>query len=393
MLQHFFDFILQKGRLTVIRADGSRFRSGTADGLPEPTVRFRCAKLERRFPSSPKSCLSLGYMDGSLTVEDGTLLDFMGLLARNMGRVHDYRPVKGAGLWQKALSYVEQYNSLHSAKRNASRHYDLSNDFFRLFLDEDMQYSGADFRTGAATLEEAQDVKQDGLIRKLALRPGQKVLDIGCGWGALAVRVAKSCEGVSVTGVTLAERQLEAARELAAREGVADRVRFELCDYRSVKGRYDRVVSVEMLEHVGRGYYDAYFGAVKRALTQDGIAVICSGGRKTPQPKTNAFLQNYIFPGGYTPALAQLLPSVEKKRLWVKDMDVRRSCYVKTLGLWHERFLANRDKAVAMFGERFCRMWELYLIGARLGYRYGYWMLFEMTLVRDFEAAEGGGKE
>jgi cyclopropane-fatty-acyl-phospholipid synthase len=264
-------------------------------------------------------------------------------------------------------------------------HYDLSNAFYRLWLDTDMHYSCAYFSSADNTLEQAQLNKLRHIAAKLDLKPGQRILDIGCGWGGMALYLAAIAD-VSVVGVTLSTEQLAFAKERTKQRGLSHRVSFELIDYRSVKGPFDRIVSIGMFEHVGISQFDAYFKKIKELLTDDGIAIVHSIGRKGGPGQTGAWVRKYIFPGGYSPALSETLQAVERAGLWVTDIEILRLHYAKTLRMWEERFQAERGKIVDMMDERFCRMWEFYLIASELSFSHGKHMNFQMQLSKLVDA-------
>jgi len=280
---------------------------------------------------------------------------------------------------------VRENNERRSARRNVAHHYDLSVDLYRAFLDEDLQYSCAFFEHPDMTLEEAQNAKKRHIAAKLALGEGQKVLDIGCGWGGLALSLA-AWTGASVEGVTLSTEQLNTAQTRAEAMGLASRASFSLTDYRDIAGTYDRIVSVGMFEHVGRPNYQAFFHSVAKLLKDDGVALIHSIGRSEGPSTTDAFTAKYIFPGGYIPALSEVLPAVERAGLWVTDIEILRLHYAETLRRWYDRFLARRAEVAALYDERFCRMWEYYLVGAEMGFRYGGHMNFQLQLAKRKDA-------
>ena len=265
-----------------------------------------------------------------------------------------------------------------------SHHYDLTVDFYRLFLDEDLQYSCAFFERPDASLEEAQIAKKRRLIDKLVLSPEQRTLDIGCGWGGLGLSLAE--RGARVTGVTLSTEQHRTANERGAARGMSDRAEFRLQDYRDLNGPFDRIISVGMFEHVGQPNYQEYFDTVARLLTDDGVAVIHSIGRKSPPSRTQPWMRKYIFPGGYIPALSEVLPAIERSGLWVADMEVLRLHYAETLRHWRRRFLARRDEALAMYDERFCRMWEFYLASSEVAFRELGHMVFQLQITKKPDA-------
>ena len=320
------------------------------------------------------------YMDGSLRIEQGGIFDLVALVARNskFGAIRE-------GPLRRLLRSIRQRNDEITARRNAAHHYDLSEALYRRFLDEDMQYSCAYFERPDMTLEEAQAAKRARIAKKLVLRAGHRVLDIGSGWGGLAMELARS-EEVNVLGVTLAVEQQRVAAERAAQAGLSERVAFNLQDYRAVEGPFDRVVSIGMLEHVGRPNYDAYFQKIAELLPKDGVALVHSIGRKHGRGVTNPFLDKYIFPGGYIPLLSEVLPSVERAGLQVADIEVWRMHYAETLRHWRERFAAARADMAALYDERFCRMWEYYLAISEVAFRWAGFAVFQLQLVKTADA-------
>jgi cyclopropane-fatty-acyl-phospholipid synthase len=278
-----------------------------------------------------------------------------------------------------SIRRIKQHNTPSWAKSNVHHHYDLKRAFFELFLDADQQYSCAFFERPDATLEEAQEAKKRRIAAKLALEPGQRVLDIGSGWGGLGLSIARQTGG-HVTGITLSEEQFVRSSERAAESGLP--VEFRLQDYRDVKERFDRVVSVGMFEHVGVGYYRDYFRKISELLVDDGVALIHTIGRATPPGATNPFIAKHIFPGGYIPALSEISAAVEKEGLVITDVEVLRLHYAQTLKAWRERFLARRGEAVAMYDERFARMWEFYLAASEASFRYDGLVVFQLQLAK-----------
>jgi cyclopropane-fatty-acyl-phospholipid synthase len=277
-----------------------------------------------------------------------------------------------------------QFNPVIRARRNARHHYDIDLNIYDLFLDSDKQYSCAYFTPGA-DLETAQLAKKRHIAAKLALSPGQRVLDIGSGWGGLGLYLARVASA-DVTGITLSEEQLRYARARAERESQAARAKFELEDYRRVRGRFDRIVSVGMFEHVGVNHFKAYFRKIRDLLADDGVALVHSIGRTDGPGYTNPFIAKYIFPGGYYPALSEVLPVIERLGLIVSDIEVLRLHYADTLKAWRERFLANRARAAEFKGEEFCRMWEFYLAGSEAAFRWQQLMVFQLQLIKRIDA-------
>ncbi len=326
-------------------------------------------------------------MDGTLVPEDGTIFDVLDVTVANLMANGNRHPL----VWlhaklATAKRRIDQYNPAGRARRNVAHHYDLNGRLYSLFLDRDRQYSCAYFPRGDETLEEAQAAKKRHLAAKLCLdRPGLSVLDIGCGWGGLGLTLARDY-GARVLGVTLSTEQLAEARARAEAEGLADRVKFELLDYRAVEQRFDRIVSVGMFEHVGVGFYRAYFDTVARCLQPDGIALLHAIGRNDVPGSTNPWIAKYIFPGGYCPALSEVIPRIERSRLVVTDIEILRLHYAETLRHWRRRFAANRDAIASIYDERFCRMFEFYLAGAELSFRRENMMVFQIQLAHRQDA-------
>jgi cyclopropane-fatty-acyl-phospholipid synthase len=371
--------LVQNGTLLVTAASGQSSCYGDGSGAPV-AVRLATRRLERRLAHHPQLALGEAYMDGTLTVERGSLYDLLALLLVNAER----HPLAAYSLAFDHIRYVgrrlAQFNPTRRARRNVAHHYDIKGEIYDLFLDRDRQYSCAYFKPGA-DLEQAQRAKKRHLAAKLALEPGQRVLDIGSGWGGLALYLAETAD-VEVTGVTLSTEQLKGATERARDAGLASRVHFDFKDYREVDGPYDRIVSVGMFEHVGITHYDAYFEKLRDLLTEDGVAVIHTIGRADKPTVTNPFIARHIFPGGYIPALSEMVGPIERAGLIVSDVEILRLHYAETLKAWRERFLARRDEAQRLMGERFCRMWEFYLAGSETAFRYQKLVVFQVQLTR-----------
>jgi cyclopropane-fatty-acyl-phospholipid synthase len=317
-------------------------------------------------------------MDGGLRLEQGEIADFVDLIGRN-AKFRKKKRRTPLGRWWRAMR--REANERTAARRNVSHHYDLSDELYRRFLDEDMQYSCAYFARPDMSLEEAQAAKKRHIAAKLLLKPEQRVLDIGCGWGGMALTLAEEAD-VEVHGVTLSTEQLAVAQARAEARGLAGRARFSLTDYRDVEGPYDRIVSVGMFEHVGRPNFQSYFDGVARLLTDDGVALIHAIGRSEGPNFTNAWMDKYIFPGGYIPALSEVLPAVERAGLFVTDIEILRLHYAETLRHWRQRFAAHRAEIAALYDERFCRMWEFYLGISEMSFRHRGHMVFQMQLAR-----------
>jgi len=378
MIGALLERMVKVGDLTVKLPGGREARAGDGSG-PPVVMRLTRAGLTR-LVANPSLGLAEAYMDEDMVLEQGSIWDLLEIVGRSGAR-----GPKGRGSWvkrtRKAVKRkLQQANDRVAARRNVAHHYDLSNDFYRRWLDADMQYSCAYFARPDMSLEEAQVAKKQHLAAKLRLSPGQRVLDIGSGWGGLAMTLAKD-HGADVTGVTLSTEQAGLARERVAAAGLADRVRFELTDYRDVTGPFERIVSVGMLEHVGAPNLREYFATVKRLLAEDGVAVIHSIGRMTPPALTNAFTQKYIFPGGYIPAMSEVVKAIEDAGLWITDVEILRLHYAETAKAWRLRFLADPE-IPTLYDGRFRRMWEFYLAGAELGFRYGGHMIFQIQVAK-----------
>ena len=390
MIKSVLDRLIRHGRLTVVTPLGTR-SAGRVDphhpaALLDIRVRIKTLRALFKIATNPDLCLGEAYMDGDFVVEQGSFRDFMELVGYNAHRLGESpNPLIGRCI-SMAIGVVSGRNGLKAARRNVAHHYDLSGELYRLFLDEDLQYSCAYFRDWDEPLEAAQIAKKQHIAAKLMLKPGQTVLDIGCGWGGLALTIAKA-EDVEVLGVTLSEEQLAVARRRAREEGLDHRVRFELIDYRKLNGSFDRIVSVGMFEHVGPRYYEAYYGAIKRLLTPSGIAVVHSIGKMYGPAPTSTWILKYIFPGGYVPALSEVMPSIERNALWINDVEILRLHYAETLRLWRERFEAHWPELSSVYDERFRRMWEFYLVGSEISFRYFGFMVFQLQLARSVDAA------
>jgi cyclopropane-fatty-acyl-phospholipid synthase len=376
--------LIQEGHLVVIDAEGARHDFGV-EGRGPVVIRIHDKKTERAIFLNPQLALGEAYMDGLLTIESGDIASLLDLLTRNLKMGFGGGHLKWINRFRMLLSRLARGNTLSRARNNVVHHYDLSGKLYDLFLDSDKQYSCAFFETPNDNLETAQANKCRRITAKLALRPGQRVLDIGSGWGGLGLHMARHA-GVDVTGVTLSEEQLHIARDRALRSGMADRVRFRLEDYRKTEGRFERIVSVGMFEHVGRAHYEAFFRRVADLLTEDGVALIHAIGRGDGPGVTNPWIAKYIFPGGYTPALSEVLPHVERAGLTVTDIEILRLHYAQTLVQWRQRFVANWDRARHLYDERFCRMWEFYLAGAEMGFRNQSLMVFQIQLAKRVDA-------
>jgi len=372
------------GQLTIIDADGNEHVHGPG-GQPSATIRITDKKLYKTLFLNPELKAGEAYMDGTLVCEGNGIRDLLEVFAHNRGGLRNQPLQKALKGYLKKIRRWHQRNKTSASRKNVQHHYDLSNDFYKLFLDEDMQYSCAYWPSLDITLEEAQEAKKAHIAAKLALEPGMTVLDIGCGWGGMAIYLAKHC-GVKVVGVTLSDEQHALGVQRVKDEGLEGQVDIRLQDYRHVPETYDRIVSVGMFEHVGIAHYLEYFSKIRDLLKDDGSALVHSIGRKGGPGTTGAWIRKYIFPGGYSPALSETYAEIEKAGLWVTDMEILRLHYAETLLKWDNRFQANRAEAAEMFDEKFCRMWEFYLIVSEFSFRHGKHMNFQIQLSKDVNA-------
>ncbi len=384
ILRSFLEKTVTTGNLTLLGCQGDRFTIGDGTGAPI-TLRFKSAAAERAVALDPALKLGECYMEGEIDFETGTVYDLIMLIYRNAGRQLVSAP------WMRALEHLRiawrrfhQLNTRIRAKGNVQRHYDLSADLYRMFLDPDMQYSCAYFSNPDMGLADAQLAKKRHIAAKLLLREGQDVLDIGCGWGGMGLYLARVA-GADVTGVTLSVEQLAVAERRARTEALAERVDFRLQDYRDITETFDRIVSVGMFEHVGINHYDTFFHKVAAMLRPGGVMLLHTIGRADPPGATNPFIHKYIFPGGYIPALSEVMHSAEKSGLIVTDDEILRLHYAETLKAWREAFMARRDEARALYDEAFCRMWEFYLAGSEASFREGGLSIFQLQLAHRVE--------
>lgn len=378
--------LITTGTLDVHLPDGSNLRFG--DGLaPAVAVRVENPVWIGRLVRNPELALGEAYMHRGIEIDGDDLHGLLQLLLAN----HSGDPSRRLW-WQNianglrmARRRLDQRNGLVGSVANVRRHYDLSSAFYDLFLDEDRQYSCAYFDWDGQSLEQAQQEKKRHIARKLLLRPGMHVLDIGCGWGGLALTLAQDHD-VRVTGITLSAEQHEVAQTRLHALGLQDRVTFRLMDYRNVAGRFDRIVSVGMFEHVGLPNYRRFFATLRRLLTDDGVALVHTIGRATGPGATNPFIARHIFPGGYVPAMSEVLTAIEDEALWMTDMECLRLHYAKTLRHWLHRFDANQPMVRALYDDAFARMWRFYLIASEQGFVHGRQAVYQIQLSRQVDA-------
>ena len=380
MLRRLLQAIVKTGTLTLLRPGGTRDVFGEGD--PHVTMRLHDNRALLELALNPDLKLGELYMDGRLTVENGDITDLLDLLLANLEQI----PPSGLYRFGRALRRMfrlfGQYNPAGRAKSNVAHHYDLSGALYDLFLDKDRQYSCAYFSEADEPLDDAQIGKKRHIAAKLYLdKPGLKVLDIGSGWGGLALDLARDCEA-DVLGVTLSEEQIAIAKTRSAEAGLDKTCRFALQDYRSLEDKFDRIVSVGMFEHVGVPHYPAFFGKLSDLLRPDGVALLHTIGRMDGPGASNPWITKYIFPGGYTPALSEMLPVIEASGLIVTDVEVLRLHYAYTLKAWHRRFRAQWQAAAALYDERFCRMWDFYLAAMEASFRRQGLVVFQLQMAK-----------
>ena len=382
LLERFLRRFIQHGDLEIETGSGQTFRIGDRTGAPAG-VRFADARSEWRLLRDPEFALGELYMEGRLTLTRGDIYDLLAIGVRNI-EAPNSRWVAALQRTRTALRRWRR-NDLVRAGRNVSHHYDIDARLYAMFLDGDLQYSCAYFEHADDSLDQAQLAKRRHIAAKLLVDPGHKVLDIGCGWGGLALYLADPCEA-SVLGVTLSTEQLSLAQSRAEERGLASKVRFRLQDYRQITERFDRIVSVGMFEHVGLADYDVFFQTAARALKPDGVMLLHTIGNTGVPAPTNPWVEKYIFPGGYVPSMSEIMPAIERAGLKATDVEILRIHYAKTLREWRDRFMAHRAQAAALYDERFCRMWEFYLALAETVFRAGLNVVFQIQLAKDVEA-------
>jgi cyclopropane-fatty-acyl-phospholipid synthase len=378
LLRYFLKQFIRRGSMTFTTASGAKFTCG--DGTGEPvSARFLTADAERRVLLNPELALGEVYMEGTFVVERGSIADALAILLDQPEILPRWAKLQW---WLRYLvRHARQFNPRGRSKNNVARHYDLDGRLYSLFLDADKQYSCAYFETPDTSLDDAQLAKKRHLAAKLLIGHGDRVLDIGSGWGGLGLYLAEMA-GANVTGVTLSTEQLQVSNDRAAEKDLTRSAKFFLDDYRDVSGPFDRIVSVGMFEHVGVDFYETYFRRCAELLTDDGVMMLHSIGRSDGPDATNPWIAKYIFPGGYIPALSEVIPAIERAGLLVCDIEVLRLHYAETLKAWRGRFMARREEAVQLYDERFARMWEFYLASSEMAFRKQNLMNFQIQLTK-----------
>jgi cyclopropane-fatty-acyl-phospholipid synthase len=378
LLRYFLTHFIRRGTMTFSTAGGATFTCG--DGTGEPvSVRFVTADAERRVLLNPELALGEVFMEGAFVVEKGSIADALAILMDQPEILP--RWAKLQWFLRYLVRHARQFNPRRRSLNNVAHHYDLDGRLYSLFLDADKQYSCAYFETPGATLDDAQLAKKRHLAAKLLIRPGDRVLDIGSGWGGLGLYLAEMT-GAKLTGITLSTEQLQVSNARAAEKNLASSAKFFLEDYRDIPGPFERIVSVGMFEHVGVDFYETYFRRCAELLTDDGVMMLHSIGRSDGPDVTNPWITKYIFPGGYIPALSEVMPAIERAGLLVCDIEILRLHYAETLKAWRERFLARREEAVLLYDERFARMWEFYLACSEMSFRKQNMMNFQIQLTK-----------
>jgi cyclopropane-fatty-acyl-phospholipid synthase len=378
LLRYCLGQFVRRGSITFTTASGAKFTCGDGTGRPV-SVRFRTTAAEARILFNPELYLGEAYMDDTFVVENGSIADALAILMDQPEMLPRWTKLQW---WLRYLiRHAGQFNLRGRSRNNVAQHYDLDGRLYSLFLDADKQYSCAYFETPDATLDDAQLAKKRHLAAKLLIKPGDRVLDIGSGWGGLGLYLAEMT-GAYVTGITLSTEQLQVANARAAEKNLAQSAKFVLEDYRDIAGPFDRIASVGMFEHVGVAFYETYFKRCAELLGDDGVMVLHSIGRSTGPDVTSPWISKYIFPGGYIPALSEVMPAIEKAGLLVSDMEILRLHYAETLKAWRERFMARREEAVRLYDERFARMWEFYLAASEMSFRKQNMMNFQLQLTK-----------
>jgi len=382
-LASFLNKLFKKGGFILIDAYSNKYIIGSPENQNPIIVKILNKKLHYKLLFRPDLYFGEGYSDGDIKIENGTLTDFLDLALMNIGRKELNFFSKLINKFNGSYRYLTNFNFIKKSKMNVAHHYDISDDLYNLFLDSKKQYSCAYFKNKNDSLETAQNNKIQHIIKKLNIKPNQKVLDIGCGWGSLAIDIAKTskCE---VTGITLSENQFNYCVKKAKELNLENQVTFKLIDYRELNQKFDRIVSVGMFEHVGRKFYKAFFKKIEQLLSNDGITLIHTIGSVNTPREPHPRITKYIFPGGYTPSLSEVIVPLEKAGLIVSDIEVLKMHYSHTLRHWKENCIANKERIIQMFDENFFRMWEFYLTGCEISFKWGDQVVYQFQLTKNY---------
>ena len=382
-LARFLNKLFKKSGFILIDANSKKYIIGTPENKDPIVVKIFDSKLHYKLLLRPDLYFGEAYSDGDIIIENGTLSDFLDLALMNIGRGELNFFNQLLNKLSGSYRYLTNFNFIKKSKMNVAHHYDLSDDLYDLFLDSKRQYSCGYFKNKNDTLETAQNNKIQHIIKKLNIKPNQKVLDIGCGWGSLAIDIAKSanCE---VTGITLSENQFKYCKKKVEELNLENQVTFKLIDYRELNEKFDRIVSVGMFEHVGRKFYKNFFKQIEKLLTDNGISLIHTIGSVNPPRDPHPWITKYIFPGGYTPSLSEVTTPIEKAELIVSDIEVLRLHYSYTLRHWKENCIKNKAKIIEMYDEKFFRMWEFYLAGCEIAFKWGDQVVYQLQLTKNY---------
>ncbi len=382
----FCERLFKKDGIILIDSYGNKYRIGNPKKEKPITLKLLDKKLNYKLLLCPDIYFGEAYMDGTLVIENGTLTEFLDIAFQNIGREDINTYGKIINSLRDTYRFLTNFNFVKKSKKNVAHHYDISEKLYDLFLDKKRQYSCAYFKQPNDSLETAQNNKIDHIIKKLNLRPNQKVLDIGSGWGTLAIDIAQKSQ-CEVLGITLSENQLEYSKRKAKELNLENQVQFKLADYRELDEKFDRIVSVGMFEHVGRKFYKKYFNTVSKLLNEEGVALIHTIGSVNSPRNPQPWITKYIFPGGYTPSLSEVATPIEKSGLIISDMEVLRMHYSHTLRHWKERFLSKKKEVLYTFDEKFFRMWEFYLTSCEMAFKWGDQVVFQFQLTKNLTAA------
>ena len=381
-LAKFLNKLFKEDGFILIDANSIKYIIGNPKKEKPITLRLLDKKLHYKLLFNPDLYFGEAYTDGTAKIENGSLTDFLEIALKNIGRNQTNILSQILNKLRGTYRYLTNFNVTKKSKKNVAHHYDISDDLYDLFLDPKRQYSCAYFKNENDSLEVAQNNKIDYIIKKLNLKPNQKVLDIGCGWGSLAIEIAKKSQ-CEVTGITLSENQYKYSINKAKELNVENQVQFKLIDYRQLNEKFDRIVSVGMFEHVGRKYYKTFFNQINKLLNDTGIALIHTIGSVNQPRDPQPWITNYIFPGGYTPSMSEITAPIEKSGLIISDIEVLRMHYSHTLRNWKQRFLDNKSKVLTMYGENFFRKWEFYLTSCEMAFKWGHQVVFQFQLVKN----------
>ena len=384
-LANFLNKLFKHDGFILIDSSSNKFIIGKPIKEKPITIKLLDKSLNYKLLFHPDLYFGEAYTDGSLVIENGTIAEFLDIALKNIGRGDINVYGKILNRLKGTYSYLTSFNKIVKSRKNVSHHYDISEKLYDLFLDTNRQYSCAYFKNEKDTLEDAQMNKIDHIIKKLNIKPNQKVLDIGSGWGTLAINIAQKTKA-SVTGITLSENQLEYSNKKANEMNLNNQLKFKLIDYRQLNEKFDRIVSVGMFEHVGRKFYKTYFNTVSKLLNEQGVALIHTIGSINPPRDPQPWITKYIFPGGYTPSLSEIARPIEDSGLIISDLEVLRMHYSHTLRHWRERFLSKKEAVLEMFDEKFLRMWEFYLASCEMAFKWGDQVVFQLQLTKDIKS-------